>query len=317
MVEVVVWFIRVITFVSTIALAGGLLFLLFAWPEGSRSARLVSLLKKAWALALVVTLVSPFFQGPYVTGRGITAITDINLLGDVLNARFGLLIGVRIIVLATLLWLLHAGLRRPVRDRPTGIFIGVYVAVLLATVSFGGHAGTGTTLTMVVHTVHLLAASAWLGGLLVLFRVVLPHVGPQHLLGILPPFSNLATVSVAALVVTGTYQAIVQAGSLSDVFAGQWGALLFVKGLVVAGLLGLGFFSRRWTRDYVGTLQHTNGAASNERALRKKLRINLGREAAVGLGVLAVTAWLVSSTPPVHEDHALVKACPPAMCERA
>lgn len=125
---------------------------------------------------------------------------------------------------------------------------GSVVAVGLATtwvVAEHAAAGPQTAVAMPVHTVHLLAAAVWLGGLAALLAVL--YRGPAVRASVVRRFSRLAFAAVAVLAATGTYQSWRQLGSWEGLVATAYGRLLLVKlGLVVV-LLGIARISRRWT----------------------------------------------------------------------
>jgi copper transport protein len=134
-------------------------------------------------------------------------------------------------------------------------------------------------------TLHVLAASVWLGGLAMLVGVVLPSgKGNPQLAQPVRRFSVLAFSCVGALVVTGTIQAWRQVGELPALTGTHYGELLLLK----VGLLSVVLLF----------------AAASRAVLRRRgaLRTDLlGRsvtvESAVGVVVVAVTAVLVATTP--------------------
>lgn len=124
---------------------------------------------------------------------------------------------------------------------------GVVAAGLAATWAMSEHASTGiqTSLAMPVAIIHLLAVACWLGGLTslltALFRGAPPSVAGTR------RFSRLAFTSVVVLAATGLYQSWRQVGSWSALTGTDYGLLLLLKLGLIAGLVGLGWFSRRWT----------------------------------------------------------------------
>src|ERR1700722_6931064 len=106
---------------------------------------------------------------------------------------------------------------------------------------------------MASDTVHLLSMAAWLGGLVFLLVAVLPRRDAGELRRVLPVFSVVAYVCVAALAITGTYQAWLGVGSWRALADSSYGRLVLLKVALFAVLLGLGNVSRlvvqrRWAR---------------------------------------------------------------------
>ncbi|GAA3500194.1 hypothetical protein GCM10019016_072990 [Streptomyces prasinosporus] len=123
-------------------------------------------------------------------------------------------------------------------------------AGLAASWAMSEHASQGLQagIAMPVDVVHLLAVAAWLGGLAAL--LVALYRAPADTPvggGAVQRFSRLAFGSVVALVVTGTYQSWRQLGSWSAFTGTRYGQLLLVKIGLVAVLVAIAFFSRRWT----------------------------------------------------------------------
>ncbi len=171
-------------------------------------------------------------------------------------------------------------------------------AALLLTFSLSSHAAALAEeglLPIFADWLHLLAAAAWLGGLILLVRVFLPAVHGlkkklQGSLGapLLVPFSRLAMLSVSALILTGIYSAWVEVGSLDSLFASPYGKTLLVKmGFALPALL-LGFLNfRRVSRL----------AKSGPRAEALPSSRMVWSEAMLGMGVLLVVAVLVALPP--------------------
>ena len=158
--------------------------------------------------------------------------------------------------------------------------------------SHAGAAGgaSGVTLLM-TEAAHLLAAGAWIGGLLPLLLCVL----------ILPPNGGRATARAfsplglsALLLITGT--AVIQAGAWVNDFPGllgtPYGWLTLVKLGLLALLIGLAATNRfLLTERLVGAFA---------RRTRMLLLASIGIEASLGALTVLVAASLASTTPATH-----------------
>ncbi|MCT2589333.1 copper resistance protein CopC [Streptomyces sp. N2-109] len=150
-----------------------------------------------------------------------------------------------------------APLRTPAerRDLLFGLSLGgtVVAAGLAATWAMSEHASTGiqTMLAMPVAVVHLLAVACWLGGLTSLLTAL--HRGTPPSVAATRRFSQLAFTSVIVLVGTGLYQSWRQVGSWSALTGTDYGVLLLLKLGLISLLLGIAWFSRRWTARLVGS----------------------------------------------------------------
>ncbi|MFB1045080.1 copper resistance CopC/CopD family protein [Streptomyces chrestomyceticus] len=135
------------------------------------------------------------------------------------------------------------------QDLTFGLSVGgAIVAVgLAATWAMAEHASTGlqTAVAMPVDVLHLLAVATWLGGLTAL--LVSLYRGPSVARSDVRRFSRLAFGSVLVVVATGVYQSWRQVGTWQALTDTSYGKLLLVKAALVVVLVGIAWFSRRWT----------------------------------------------------------------------
>jgi copper transport protein len=247
---------------------------LLCWPGGLRLRGVQRLMIAGWAGLLLATLGELVLRGTYEAGTGLGRVFDLSLLRQVLGEKLGVLLAVRVLLLAgagVFLALLggHAheeesGALVVERRRRIGLGVtGALLAVAIAvTWPLSDHASVGiqVPLAVTLDTVHVLAMSLWLGGLVTML------VGLRALAragGIDAPavarFSTLAFWCVAALTATGVYQAWRGLGSWSALTGTTYGRLLLVKIGGVLVILGAAWMSRRWL-----SLLRTDAATSAE-----------------------------------------------------
>jgi copper transport protein len=169
---------------------------------------------------------------------------------------------------------------------------GAIIAIALAaTWSLSGHAAEGSLipLSVAADLAHLLAMATWVGGLAMLTVVLLR----RHATAPTPDraravavFSPIAFWCVAALAVTGTYQAIREVGSWSALVDTGYGRLLLAKAAGFAILIILGAKART-------VLSRRTGATTTF----VRLRVGVAAEFGIALVVLGVTATLVGAAP--------------------
>lgn len=126
------------------------------------------------------------------------------------------------------------------------LLIGVAVA-LAATWPISGHATTSAApaLTVLSDTVHIAAATVWLGGLLTLaFYLVKPSRTPEAE-AFLPTWSRWATWIVASLAIAGLAQALIHVGTASGLVSTTYGRLVIAKLALFAVLLGTAALARK------------------------------------------------------------------------
>jgi copper transport protein len=216
----------------------------------------------------------------------------------VLGTRFGTVWGLRLADLVLLAGaLIVFGPRRPAAW-------ALPAALLAITPALGGHAATQHPVALLVplDVAHVVAMSAWVGGLVVLLVAVpaatrtLDPSGRAVLLGAtVTRFSTIALLSVATLLVTGTVQSIVHLRTFDDLLHTAFGRAVLIKIGLVLALIGLGAINRRRSVPRLRALAREGAApAGAGRLLRRTLRA----EVALVVVVLGVTAALVSYAPP-------------------
>ena len=124
-------------------------------------------------------------------------------------------------------------IRQWVLDRSSTV---AYFGVVIAIISFwfDGHTVSKgiRPLHAIVNSVHVVAGSVWLGGV-VAMAVVL---WSRHRTGVAPRalemvvrFSGIATVALGALIAAGGLMAILVLDSVGELFSTQWGQILLLK----------------------------------------------------------------------------------------
>jgi putative copper resistance protein D len=172
-------------------------------------------------------------------------------------------------------------------------------ALLLTTIAGTGHAGADATTMGTVHvaadSLHLLAASAWIGGLVPL-AIVLAGYKPAHTRAraeILRRFSGMGTFAVAALVASGLANAWFEVDGLVALATTPYGRWLTIKISLFLIMLGLAAANRFWLIPRLAV-----GSADSEPSL-ERIRMHVAVEQAIGFLVLGVVA-LLGTLEPAH-----------------
>ncbi len=129
-------------------------------------------------------------------------------------------------------------------------------AALLASLAGVGHTQLHDGITRIIHLsadgLHLLAAGAWLGGLVPLFYVVATAVRTSspaddaEASNAALRFSSMGYVAVATILVSGLVNAWLLVGSFANLVATPYGQLLIVKLCLFGGMLALAALNRFW-----------------------------------------------------------------------
>ena len=196
------------------------------------------------------------------------------------------------------IWALLRLRKAPSHRRDTALLISAFLvtALAMATLSTTSHGAATPGIELaatVTDYIHLLAAAFWVGGLFglaLILPVVFSHSPEgnvrQVILAVLPRFSLVAGLSVAALIVTGLYSAWAHVTVL-PALAVPYGQTLVIKTALVAILLVFGATNLLWL---IPAIRADRKAAS-------LLRRTVAAEAIVGVLVILAAAYLTSLEP--------------------
>jgi putative copper resistance protein D len=300
---------RLLHYAAVTTLAGVSFFPLYAYaavePAGLFRWRQAVLLAAA-AAALISGLLWLVFSVANMSGT-MAGIADQEMLWTVVNeTTFGSVWMARM-VLAVIPTVIAA---RPFRKATAGrdLITACLAAVLLASLAGTGHAQIEEGWIGLVHAesdaAHLLAAGAWLGGLVPLGFILLnysirdgePIVDVDR---ILLRFSSMGTVAVATLVASGLINSWFLVGSVSSLLTTPYGQILLVKLGLFAAMLALAAANRFW---FVPRMMETRaGASRNASMWLGRLRYHVLGEQFLGLMVLLAVSVLGTIRPAVGQ----------------
>jgi copper transport protein len=333
---------RGLTYLATALVLGGLAFLLAVWLPGLREAAgpeeewvdaSASFLGAARRLLLggaligaVAGLAGIVLQGATAGATNAWAALNPSVVRDVLGTRFGEVWSLRVlafVVLGGAIALLlrgvrHAeapagmqrvalgadGLAAPAPPRAALALAALPAAYVAIAPALGGHASVQQPVALLfpLDVAHVLAMSAWIGGLILLL-LALPAAtrrlqGPDRtrlLAAALVRFSPIALGCVVVLLVTGTIQAFEHIAAWNRLLHTGFGRAVLIKVGLIALLIGVGAVNRR---RVIPNLRELVASAAAPGAAGHLLRRTLRAEVALVLLVLGVTAALVSYPPP-------------------
>jgi copper transport protein len=276
---------RYLGYAGLVLVVGPALTLAVLWPRRLSRRGVVRMLWTGIGLVAAGTVAGPWLQAAYTTGEPLTGATGA-ALRDVLGSAYGTAHVVRLgvlIAVAVLLRPLTAGRA----SRSDLLLLGGLGLVGLGTWPVAGHpvASPLPGVSVVVGTVHLAAAAIWVGGLVVLAGFLLRLADRRELGVILPEWSRWAAMAVAALLLAGLVQAVVEIGPPDALVSTAYGRLLLVKLGLVAVVVAVAGYSRRLVRLRLG--------ASRPGAMRAAV----AAEAVVLAAVMGVSSVLVQTTP--------------------
>lgn len=247
-------------------LIGAVAFVIWCWPAGAARPAVLRLTMGAWGGLAFCVLAAVLLQGIYGAGQGFGHVFWPDVLHATLHSLYGSAVGARLLLVVVALFVftitlggLPAGGRRA-----HAAAWGVLTPALAATWAVADHSGTGAQVPLAVTAdiIHLSAMAVWLGGLAMLVTIVLRRPRPPgrtssgraarsrdqlataEAARAVARFSPIALSCVCAIVVTGTYQAWRNVGTLGALTATTYGRLLLAKIAGMCVLIALGYLAR-------------------------------------------------------------------------
>jgi putative copper resistance protein D len=278
--------------------AATLLFGLVAFPVYARiqgeAGRLPTRVVRVLAIFAVLTAVAVLLAAAVnMTGYASTLVDPGTLSDIVQSTGFGQVWGFRIllgVVIAVLAF------RADVARAP----LPLLCALFLIAIAYTGHSrmeqGALGWADVFADALHLIAAGAWLGGLLALVLLVprLIRLGRQAAAaGVLHQFSGMGYAAVAVLIATGLFKSWLLVGDIHALVSTAYGRLLMIKVALFAGMGVLALLNRL----QICPALDAKPADPDPWLIRLKRQATL--ELALGLLVLAVVGLLGALAPPV------------------
>jgi copper transport protein len=294
-------------YLAAASIVGGTLFLLAVWEPGLRqvAAKGDAPLSPPWralgqagvVLLLLSSVASLCLQASAAAGTGLTPFRG-PIFGEVVFAtRYGTLWFVRLIVvlgLALLSW----------RGEGRAALFGRFVlgSLVLLSFSLGAHAATEArpALPLAADWLHLMAASAWVGGLGYFLAGLLtirswPAERRTHLTAeLIPHFSVVAASSVAVIALSGVYSSLLRVGSWNGLWSTDYGRVLIAKILLALAMMGIGAINLLWVTP---RMRRAAALPGGDPSLGRRFRRLVVGELTLGSLALLAAALLTSLAP--------------------
>jgi copper transport protein len=281
------------------------------WPRAASAfgARALKLLSAGLALGVLTSAAGLVLQGATAAGTTAWSAMDPSVVREVATTHAGTAWALRLgdwALLAVVVGVV-AGLGA-VPSRLVLAALAAPALFLAVAPALGGHANTQhpTGALFPLDVAHVLAMSAWLGGLVFLLvcvptatRALAPADRSRLLAAVLTRFSALAVAAVCVLAATGTTQAILEVRRVDALTGSAFGRSVLIKSGLLLALIAFGAVNRR---RIVPALRRLAAAAASPGAPGRLLRVTLRAEVALVLVVLGVTGALTGYAPPTAAD---------------
>lgn len=284
-----VWLGRLLSTLSISILFGSLVLITSAWPEGVEYLVTIRFVRMIWVVGVLTTVLFTAAATASSTGRGLGSSFSPSTWIDLMDAGWG-----GRAVLGRLLFVVLAGwvAFRPDRAIDPATQIAGLGIPALAVVMTGVSRTTGdlAALGVLINVIHVLAVAVWIGGVVLLARVVLAGPGEEDLVHAVRGFGRNSVVAIIITVVSGIAQLIrLDGGSLFD---NSHGRVLLLKTVVVAAMVFVAITARQFVAQRLARAQEMSVP------LADRLRRAFGAEAGIGIVVMGLSAWLLALSPP-------------------
>lgn len=280
--------VRWIVFLAVSALVGGCLFIKFVWPEGVEYPIVDRYLRQVTVASVLGLFVLMSLMNARETGGSIGSAFLPTAWGPVLETAAGRAVIVRLAGICVLGYLSWSAIK--LYDPNRTVYIALAIGFTILSYGFDRTTGRAVALGVLLAAAHMGAVAWWVGGILIVWRVVLRGPGEGDLVHALRGWYRIANPLALAAIATGVAQAY-RVDNLSFINSGH-GRLVLFKALIV----GLMFFVTSAVRHYV--LRGMTKAKNLDQRTVYRLKRPVGLELSLSVAVLAASSWLMAMRPP-------------------
>jgi copper transport protein len=162
-------------------------------------------------------------------------------------------------------------------------------ALAVVMIGIGRADGSLALLGVLLGIAHALAMAIWVGGVVLLARVVLSGPGDEDLVHAVRGFARISVVAIVVTIVTGLAQMFRLDGG--NLFNNGHGRVVVLKVVLVAVMVFIGLSARQFAQQRLGRAREMTVPMAD------RLRRAFGAEAAFGLVTLLASSWLLALSP--------------------
>lgn len=279
---------RWISFFFVSALFGGIMFIRLMWPEGVEYPITERYFRQISILAILSTYMVIVIMNAREASTGITSSLSPTAWGPILAIGEGRAVFIRLLCVMLLTY--FAWITERVFMPTLNVFVISTLSVTMLTFGFDRATGRSLVIGILTAVVHMALIAIWIGGIAIIWRVVLHGPGDIDLVHALQSWSRFNTPLTIGIVLTGVIQ-VWRLDGLSLINSGHGRVMLF-KVLIVCALL---FVSAAIRQFIMRGMQRANSL--NEKVVYR-LKRPVGLELSISVIVLALSSWALSMRPP-------------------
>ncbi|MEX2627698.1 MAG: CopD family protein [Ilumatobacteraceae bacterium] len=287
------WLGRVVSTTAVLALFGSLVLIGTAWPEGPEYVITARFLRSVWAIAVVGTLLFVVGFAADVSDQAFGASLSPGTWFELLDAGWaGRAALLRLVLVLVTGWVVLQPER--VIDPTTQLPAFVIPALAVVAVGLSRTGGDLALVGVLLGIAHALAAAVWLGGALLVARVVVAGPGDDDLVHAVRGFNRISAPAIGLTVVTGVFQMFRLVGGA--LFTSSHGQVLLLKVVVVAAMVFVAMTARQMVSARLRRSEELSAASAD------RFRRAYSAEAGIGVVVLALSGWLLALSPAGIDD---------------
>ena len=284
----VIGLLRILEYLLMTAIFGGLALVITAWPEGPNYAVMIRDMRLSWiACVATIYLILTLTTMQQTSQNFLSSLNPFEWLSS-LTSGSGIVLIFRFALVAACGWV--ALFPERANDPATQMPAMTLLVLMISTLGFSRLGQDVAIFTYILGAVHGLSVAYWIGGLMLLSRVILIGPGGEDLVGAVLAFSKHSVLAFGVTLFTGSLQ-IYLLDSASILSSGH-GRLGVLKILITAVMVFIVFAFKNFV--------HQNFAGDS--SLTRKMAWRLRRAVTVELGfaifALVVTSWMISTQPP-------------------
>lgn len=282
------WLGRLLSTLGIAVVFGALIVIAAAWPEGVEYLITVRFIRGAWFLGLIGTLLFTSAAAAAVSGESLGSGFSPGAWLDLVDAGWsGRAALLRLVFVVVSAWAAF----RPDRviDPITQMAALALPALAVVTIGVGRADGSVAVLGVLLGIAHALAMAIWLGGAILLSRVVLSGPGDEDLVHAVRGFGRISVLAIVVTIVTGFGQMLRLDGG--ELFNNAHGRVVVLKVFLIAVMVFIGLSARQFAQQRLARAHEMTVPMAD------RLRRAFGTEAAIGLVILMASSWLLALDP--------------------